>query len=171
MSPRSTAKRLQIIAQGFSPGNAFSTRPALKGRPRSVTSTSVPMAGQLRSGEPVPMAKAPKVGVTTRSGSAALSGRFRLPPNPGLKPWANLLCTSGAPSRINALLTSVTRAINNQPPITSSFSPKSQSLSSDGPHRSPQHQSLLDPPMGSESVSRRLPPTWDKERRALARQD
>src|ERR1700757_51582 len=72
--------------------------------------------------------------------SVALSGRFCLLPNPGLKPWANLLCPFGADvvkrgltaaspnaerQTLNLLLTHSPR-INNQPyqsPITFHKSP------------------------------------------------
>jgi hypothetical protein len=83
-----TAKPLQIIAQGFSPGTVLPKRFALKERP-SWLAYYIPLLTANPSCER-------NTSAANIAWSAALSGRFCLLPNPGLKPWANLLCPFGA---------------------------------------------------------------------------
>jgi hypothetical protein len=87
------AKRLQILAQGFSPGNRFSKAIALKGRPIGISCFHRVTSGAwywVRSAGACVLART-KCLVVTDSRSVPLSGRFLAGSFPGLKPWAILL--------------------------------------------------------------------------------
>jgi hypothetical protein len=120
MRVRFAAKRLQILAQGFSPGNGFAKVNALKGRPTR---------GRLRHIEPAfsggnscglvdGFLATPSVGLHFRSPFQVDSGADVFP---GLKPWAVLLDHFMVKAGCVA-------TINHQSPITNHQSPPSNAL-------------------------------------------
>jgi hypothetical protein len=81
IDPLSAPKGHKDSAQGFNPGLLVPMKCALKVAPKAITQSD----------------RTPTRAATVHTG-ATFRARFRLTPNPGLKPWAESLCPFGAES-------------------------------------------------------------------------
>lgn len=120
---RITAKRLQIAAQGFSPGSDMTESSALK---------AAPECGCFGTERSICNDSSPQIGCPFRAYRICIL-------NPGLKPWAILFCPFGAKDVVTA---SIAYHISNpfsskRPPLTpplSLFSRTAKSAARPGYH-------------------------------------